>query len=105
MSVYRLLALFVVLGAVSVANLTSQAIERRLYIANDKGGVGVYDIDHGHALIRTIPIANPGVYKGIAVSVSLGRLYLTAVPPDTLICVDLATEKELWRKTLGQWHR
>jgi DNA-binding beta-propeller fold protein YncE len=93
----------VFLVSLALTSLTSQPLERRLYVANDRGGVSVYDIDRDHKLLRTIPIANPGVYKGIAASVSLGRLYLTAVPPDTLICLDLATEKELWRKTLGSY--
>lgn len=102
------LAMVAAIEAASLRSATPQpsptsTIERRLYVANDRGGVSMYDIDHGHTLLRTITIANPGVYKGIAVSVSLGRLYLTAVPPDTLIGLDLVTEKELWRKTLGKY--
>lgn len=108
------LAVAVVVGAIGATTLTSQTpasspqssagtLERRLYVANDRGGISVYDIDRGHTLLRTIAIDPPGVYKGIGASVSLGRLYVTATPPDTLICLDLATEKEVWRKTLGKY--
>ena len=97
------LLLIVCVFVVASAFRRKEAVERRLYVANDRGGVSVYDIDQGHKLLRTIPIEPSGVYKGIAASVSLGRLYLTAVPPDTLICLDLVSEKELWRKTLGQY--
>jgi DNA-binding beta-propeller fold protein YncE len=83
--------------------VTSSAVERRLYVADDRGGVRVYDIDRGHAFVRTIQIPNSGVYKGISASVSLGRLYLTSNTPDTLICLDLATDREVWRKTLGAY--
>lgn len=79
------------------------APERRLYVAEDRGGISVYDIDRGHQFVRKIDIPDSGMYKGIAASVSLGRLYLTSNRPDTLICLDLATDKEVWRKTLGDY--
>ncbi len=60
-----------------------ERVERRLYVADDAGGVRVYDIDRGHQFVRTIAVPNSGVYKGIAASVSLGRLYLTSNSPDT----------------------
>ena len=82
---------------------SAAAVERRLYVADDGGGVRVYDIDRGHQFVRTIAVPNSGVYKGIAASVSLGRLYLTSNAPDTLICLDLATDREVWRKTLGSY--
>lgn len=78
-------------------------VERRLYVAEDRGGVSVYDIDHGHKPLRRIDVPNSGAYKGIAASASLGRLYLTSNAPDTLICLDLSTEREIWRKTLGAY--
>lgn len=96
---FRLLLIVLALPAL----IHSAAVERRLYVADDRGGVRVYDIDRGHQLLRTIEIPNSGVYKGIAASVSLGRLYLTSNKPDTLICLDLATDREVWRKTLGSY--
>jgi DNA-binding beta-propeller fold protein YncE len=99
-AVSRLLLLVsVVLPAVTMP----PPIERRLYVAEDRGGISVYDIDRGHQFVRTIAIPNSGVYKGIAASVSLGRLYVTSNRPDTLICLDLGTDQELWRRTLGPY--
>jgi DNA-binding beta-propeller fold protein YncE len=83
--------------------LSAEVTERRLYVATDRVGVNVFDIDHGHSKLRTIPITNPGIFKGIAASASLGRLYITSNAPDALICIDLATETEVWRKTLGNY--
>jgi DNA-binding beta-propeller fold protein YncE len=91
------------IAAIALPALMSAPVERRLYVAEDRGGVSVYDIDHGHQLIRRIEIPNSGAYKGIAASASLGRLYLTSNTPDTLICLDLATDREIWRKTLGAY--
>jgi DNA-binding beta-propeller fold protein YncE len=94
---------FAFLSAHPAADVQRQRVERRLYVADDAGGVRVYDIDRGHQLVRTIAVPNSGVYKGIAASVSLGRLYLTSNSPDSLICLDLANDRELWRKTLGSY--
>jgi DNA-binding beta-propeller fold protein YncE len=94
---------FASLYANNAADVERQPVERRLYVADDGGGVRVYDIDRGHQLVRTIAVPNSGVYKGIAASVSLERLYLTSNAPDTLICLDLASDREVWRKTLGSY--
>jgi len=94
---------FAFLSAHPAADVQRQRVERRLYVADDAGAVRVYDIDRGHQLARTIAVSNSGVYKGIAASVSLGRLYLTSNAPDTLICLDLASDREVWRKTLGSY--
>src|SRR5262249_20447384 len=94
-SVLRMLAAAAVLPVLMAA-----PVERRLYVAEDRGGVSVYDIDRGHQFLRKIDVPNSGAYKGIAASASLGRLYLTSNAPDTLICLDLATDREIWRKTL-----
>jgi len=77
-------------------------IERRLYVTNATG-ISVYDIDHGHALLRKIDIPNSGAYKGIAASAQLGRLYVTSHRGDELICLDLATDAVLWRKNVGAY--
>ena len=39
-----------------------------------------------------------GDYKGISASVQLGKLYLTSYKKDELVCLDLATDKFLWRR-------
>jgi len=78
------------------------AVERRLYVA-DASGVSVYDIDRGHAFIRTITIPSSGDYKGIGASAQLGRLYVTSHRGDELIAIDLATDSIVWRKNLGKY--
>ena len=77
-------------------------VERRLYVT-DASGVSVYDIDHGHALLRKIAIPNSGDYKGIGASASLGRLYVTSHRGDELIAIDLATDSVVWRKNVGKY--
>ncbi|MGH9548391.1 MAG: hypothetical protein ACRD3W_03410, partial [Terriglobales bacterium] len=63
-------------GQLSGANKTSGvARQRRLYVT-DKSGISVYDIDHGHRLLKKIDVPYSGDYKGIAASVQLGKLYV-----------------------------
>jgi DNA-binding beta-propeller fold protein YncE len=81
----------------------AQPVERRLYVTNDSGFINVYDVDHGHALLRRITIPRSGAYKGIGASVSLGRLYVTSNRGDALIAIDLATDSILWRKNVGKY--
>lgn len=81
---------------------TSGKLERRLYVS-DKTGVSIYDIDHGHKLLRRIDLPGTGAYKGIGASVPLGLLYLTSNVADDLLAVDLATEKVVWSKNLGKY--
>ncbi|MBV8879144.1 MAG: hypothetical protein JO332_04180, partial [Planctomycetaceae bacterium] len=89
--------------------------ERRLlYVASpgirnllEWGGAGVlvYDIDHGHSLLRRIPVSYydekdagkaPENVKGICASARTKRLYVSTLT--RLGCIDLATEKLLWVK-------
>ena len=76
--------------------------QRRLYVT-DKSGISVYDIDHGHQLLKKIDVPDSGDYKGIAASVQLGKLYVTSYKKDELICLDLKTDKVDWRKHLGAY--
>jgi DNA-binding beta-propeller fold protein YncE len=92
-------ALLIALALLPAAPST---VERRLYVA-DASGLSVYDIDHGHRLLRKIEIPGSGDYKGITASASLGRLYITSHAADELIALDLVTEKEVWRKRLGRY--
>ena len=75
--------------------------ERRLYVCDSKG-VSVYDINDQHKLLRQIEIPDSGSYKGIAASVQLNRLYISSSVKDELLCLDLATEKIVWRKQYGK---
>jgi DNA-binding beta-propeller fold protein YncE len=75
-------------------------IERWLYVAED-AAVGVYDIDHGHRLLRRIPVPGAGDWKGIGASVRYGHLYLTSHEQDELIAIDLASGRVVWRRHVG----
>ena len=86
-----------------VAAMLLNAVEHRLYVT-EKTGISVYDIDHGHKLIRKIDIPDSGDYKGIAASAVLGKLYISSYQKDELICLDLKTDAVLWRKSgLGKY--
>ncbi len=84
------------------ASLQAAGLDRLLYVT-DRSGISIYEIDNGHKLRRRIEIPDSGSYKGINVSVPLGRLYVTSNVKDDLICIDLHTDKILWRKNLGKY--
>ena len=75
----------------------SGGLERLLYVT-DRSGVSVYDINDSHKLLRKIDVPETGDYKGISASVQLGKLYLTSYLKDELVCIDLATDKIVWRR-------
>ena len=77
-------------------------VDHCLYVT-DRTGISVYDIDHGHKLLRKIAISDSGDYKGIAASPQLGRLYITSHTRDELICLDLSNDQVVWRKKLGKY--
>ncbi len=76
----------------------------RNYLEYGGHGVLVYDIDHGHKLVRRIP-ASGGIdekgehsnVKGICASAATNRLYVSTIK--TLQCFDLLTDRILWEKT------
>src|SRR5450432_984899 len=85
------------------------ADERRLYVATpgirdylEYGGHGllVFDIDHGHKLIKRIPTAGlkpdgkPDNVKGVCASAATGRIYVGTTT--TMTSLDLVSEKILW---------
>lgn len=76
-------------------------IERLLYVA-DKSGLSVYDINDGHKFLRKIEVPDTANYKGISVSVPLGKLYLTSNLKDELVCLDLATDAITWRRKYSE---
>jgi hypothetical protein len=88
---------------------------RRLYVAEpgirnylEYGGHGllVYDVEHGHRLLRRIPTAGldeqgkPINVKGICASARTGRLYVSTIRQ--LMCLDLVSEKLLWERRYDQ---
>jgi DNA-binding beta-propeller fold protein YncE len=90
------------------------AVSRRLYVAVpgirdylEFGGAGilVFDIDGGHRFVKRIVTdasraAKPRNIKGVVASPKTGKLHFTT--PESLDCVDLATEKTDWSKKLPQ---
>jgi hypothetical protein len=85
---------------------------RRLYVATpgirdylEYGGHGllVFDIDHGHRLIKRIPTAGlkpdgrPDNVKGVCAAASTGRIYVGTTR--TLTCLDLVSEKIFWERS------
>ncbi len=100
-----------VVGGLVVSAVGAAEVERRLYVAVpgirnylEYGGHGllVYDIDHGHRLIKRIMTAGldekgiPRNVKGICANAETGRLYISTT--HQMMCLDLVTEKLLWEK-------
>ena len=98
----RHLAIVIVAAGSFLDICRGASIERRLYVT-DRSGISVYDIDHGHSLLRKIAIPDTGDYKGIAASPGLNKLYVTSYKQDDLVCLDLQTDAVLWRKKLGKY--
>jgi DNA-binding beta-propeller fold protein YncE len=96
----RTAALVIGIGGLTIA--AAAGVERRLYVT-DRSGISVYDIDNGHKLLRKIELPGTGDYKGIAASPQLGKLYVTSFKGDVLICLDLASDAVVWKKTYGKY--
>lgn len=105
----HLLTLFCALLAISPH--ATAAEQRRLYVATpgirnqlEYGGHGVliFDIDSGHKFLRRIPFGGldekgaPRNVKGVCAHAGTGRLFVGTT--HTLSCIDLVSEKVLWKK-------
>jgi len=110
------IALISLLAAIVLAAITASASAappdgRYLYVVCpgirnylEFGGAGilVFDIDHGHKLVKRIatPASRevmPDNIKGVCASAATKRLYFTT--RSKLYCVDLLTEETLWETT------
>jgi DNA-binding beta-propeller fold protein YncE len=74
----------------------------RNYLEFGGAGILVFDIDHGHKLVKRIATpasreAMPDNIKGVCASAATGRLYFTT--RSKLYCLDLVTEETLWETT------
>lgn len=93
------------------------ARSRYLYAVNqslaNRGSISVYDIDHGHRLVKTIrTVENVHDVKGVAVSGISGRLYIAyrtvsgSGPsaslrfPAYICCLNLYDDRVLWNKVI-----
>lgn len=66
-------------------------------------GIVVFDIDHGYRFVKRIATwasqaDKPDNIKGVCASAATGRLYFTT--RSELFCVELASDKTLWRQAL-----
>jgi DNA-binding beta-propeller fold protein YncE len=74
----------------------------RNYLERGGHGVLVFDVDHGHALVKRLPARGLGAdgkplnVKGVVASAATGRLYVSTL--QFLTCFDLRTDKILWEK-------
>lgn len=72
----------------------------RDYLEFGGAGILVFDIDRGHKFVKRIETTasraeKPRNIKGVCASAITNRLYFTT--PESLYCVDLATEQTLWQ--------
>ncbi len=78
----------------------------RDYLEYGGHGVLVFDIDNGHRFVRRIPTAGlndkgaPLNVKGVCASVSQKRLFVSTT--QTMMALDLVTDKLLWEKPYKQ---
>lgn len=74
----------------------------RNYLEYGGHGLLVFDIDNGHKFVKRIPTGGLGQdgkplnVKGICANSQTGRIYLSTL--QTLMCLDLVTEKMLWER-------
>lgn len=81
---------------VVVVDLVSTTRHRYLYVAIDGGGLEVYDIDNGHALVKSLqPVTTNGEIQGICASASTARLYVS-YGSDGMYALDLLNDKVLY---------
>jgi len=110
--VAAMIASFVALAFISPLKADDLAKSQRLlyvavpgirdYLQYGGHGVLVFDIDNGHKFVRRIQSAGmndkgkPINVKGICVSLSLQRLYVSTI--ESLMSFDLANDKIVWEK-------
>jgi len=70
----------------------------------DRGSISVYDIDHGHRLVKTLrTVQGVADVKGVAASAATGRLYVayrTASNEGMIYCLNLYDDQILWNKVI-----
>jgi hypothetical protein len=72
--------------------------------ATNRGSISVYDIDHGHRLIRTIKtVPDVGDVRGVAASAATGKLYVAYRSRQGIgmvYCLDLQADAVLWNRAI-----
>jgi DNA-binding beta-propeller fold protein YncE len=100
--------------ACRAAESADGGVRHLMYVCLNKT-IGVFDIDHDHKLVKQIPVSGdavdpgepkgvkgPGNFGGVCASPITGRIYVSYVPTDELICIDLQTDKVLWHRKYGK---
>ncbi|MBA3883466.1 MAG: DUF1349 domain-containing protein [Chthoniobacterales bacterium] len=78
---------------------TSATTQRYLYAAVAGGGLKVYDIDNGHALVKTLqPVSTNGELRGICASAVTGRLY-ASYRTGRMYSLDLLTDQLIFDRS------
>lgn len=103
------------LGGVALARLAPAApaqdppIDSRYFYAvnqsfADRGSISVYDIDHGHRLVRSIrTVENVADVKGVAVSATTGRLYVAyraSSNEGMIYCLNVYNDQVVWNRRI-----
>jgi hypothetical protein len=81
---------------------------RTLYAVNQpsasRGSISVYDIDHGHSLLKTIPtVSNVDDVRGVVVSAATGKLYVayrTRSGAGMIYCLSIYDDTVLWNRVI-----
>ena len=81
---------------------------RTLYAVNrssaSRGSISVYDIDHGHSLLKTIPtVSNVDDVRGAVASAATGKLYVayrTRSGVGMIYCLNVHDDAILWNRVM-----
>ncbi len=83
-------------------------VRQLLYVTSRDGaggrgdkGIYVYDIDHGHRLVKFISLPSLGGTRGATACAANGRFYISH-DSNKLLCLDLKTEEVLWEKEYAE---
>jgi hypothetical protein len=87
---------------------TALSTTRTLYAVNEsaasRGSISVYDIDHRHTLLKTIPtVSDVDDVKGVAVSAITGKLYVTYRTRSgvgMIYCLGVHDDVVLWNRRI-----
>ena len=106
-------AIVLVVAGLAAARLDGAAAQavpesRTIYAVNqsaaNRGSISVYDIDHGHRLIRTIKtVADVGDVRGVAASATTAKLYVAYRSRQGIgmvYCLDLHADAVLWNRAI-----
>jgi hypothetical protein len=80
---------------------------RTLYAVNQssasRGSISVYDIEHGHSLLKTIPtVSNVDDVRGVAASPATGKLYVAYRTSGVgmIYCLSIYEDAVLWSRVI-----